>query len=225
MCLVWDLLVLCSVRISSSWRLVCVGVGGFDDAVEIRVRTAVCVCACVRACVSISAVWPRVDLVSSTRFVFGLPVPIGVRTLIDACSVCFRLVGRVCAALDPRGTLDGTDPGNPHVRANQSSDVFECDLIPPGAATRLLGTWRASVDDQEAEILRVNHTSGRALLMPPDPPGYYVKVGLVNVRCVLEDPETGAILVPEFYRIVNVSGGCVSLLPCPRGTITICIYE
>jgi hypothetical protein len=129
--------------------------------------------------------------------------------------VCFRLVGRVCAAADPRGTLDGSDPGNPQVQANQSSDVFECDLIPPGAAARLSGTWRAYVDDREAEILRVNHTSGRALLMPPDPPGRYAKVGLVNVRCVLEDPDSGKPLF-EFNRTVTVSGGCVSLSECQR---------
>lgn len=108
------------------------------------------------------------------------------------------------------GTLDGNNTGNPQVPLNQSDRVFECDLVPLGAASELDGQWRAYVDGQESSIVSLNMSGGRAIISPPDPPGYYDKVGTVTIVCVFESPSGDPLF--QFNRTLEVAGRLCSVV-------------
>ena len=106
------------------------------------------------------------------------------------------------------GTLKGNDSANQTVQVGDR-DQLECDLAPPGTASQLDGQWRAYVDNVSVAIARIDEASGRAVIAPPDPPGYYENVGQVQVRCVLVSLD--GEVITEFNRTVTVTGelfGC-----------------
>ena len=108
------------------------------------------------------------------------------------------------------GTLNGTDSTDQTVSVGER-DELECDLIPLGLAGELGGEWRAYVDDESVAIVSIDNAGGRAVLAPPDPPGYYANAGQVQVRCVFVTPDGDVIT--EFNRTVTVTGE-LSGLPC-----------
>lgn len=109
----------------------------------------------------------------------------------------------VFVAVNGTGTLNGTDPSDPIVSVGDK-DVFECDLLPPGSASSLRGEWRAYVDGMAANIVSINETGGRALVLPPSPPGHYGTSGSVVIRCVLATPEGDPLF--ESNHTVHVKG-------------------
>lgn len=94
--------------------------------------------------------------------------------------------------------------------AGKGDRVFECDMVPLDAASKLDGQWRAYVDGQEATIVSVNVSGGRAQILPPDPPGYYDKVGTVTVVCVFESSSGDPLF--QFNRTVDVVGRLCSVI-------------
>ena len=106
--------------------------------------------------------------------------------------------------------MNGNDSTDQTVNVGDR-DQLECDLIPLGLAGELDGEWRAYVDDESVAIVSIDNASGRAVIAPPDPPGYYANVGEVQVRCVFVTPEGDVIT--EFNRTVIVTGE-LSGLPC-----------
>lgn len=120
----------------------------------------------------------------------------------------FSLLHCTHTAENVNGTLNGEDGGDQTVSVGESKQ-FVCDMLPVDAAERLHGKWTAYVNGQAADIVSVNMSDGRAVIVPRDPPGFYTSVGEVQVQCVFSTP-TGDIIY-EFNRTISVEGACFSV--------------
>ncbi|THD19524.1 hypothetical protein D915_009812 [Fasciola hepatica] len=100
------------------------------------------------------------------------------------------------------GTVDGILT-HPQVKIFQNDNPpLECGLIPSVDQLPLHGYWRAYVNGEETEIVRINHTSGRALVEPPLDMTAFKVTGRAEVVCRFYT-EDGNLLF-DFNRSVEV---------------------
>ena len=108
------------------------------------------------------------------------------------------------AARNVTGTLDGLKNPGDVLLYKGDNRTLECDLLPPGTANRLDGYWKATVNGEEAEIVSVNMTDGRALIRPPSGFATYEQLGQIQVKCQFYSKQDEPLF--EFDRNVTVLG-------------------
>lgn len=104
------------------------------------------------------------------------------------------------------GTLDGDEnPGDVQLSKGENRSL-ECALVPANVASQLDGYWKATVNGEAAEIVSINMTGGRAVIVPPRGLSAYDNLGQVQVSCEFFSKQNESLF--KFDRNVTVVGEC-----------------
>ena len=111
--------------------------------------------------------------------------------------------------------MDGRSTDDLDVTVDREVGPLECALVPPlrktaSGAPADGSHWQARLvpdNEQTLKIVSINHTAGRALIVPTGPDGSRFKVtGQFQVECSLIGPDNKTVLT-SFNRTVDVEPG------------------